>query len=762
MIALKIKNFFTTHKDLVVGIILLLLSFLYFFKGFFSNQIIWGFDTPKIIFPLVFLLDESFKHFQLPLWTPNIYFGFPVGAEGQVGWFYVFNLLHIFLPPNWVVLFLSLLHVSLAGIFTYMFGRLIGLSRLAAFFAGIVFMFNGFIIAHFQYPAFVYAYAYLPLIMALVELGVQKNRIIFFIFAGFTFGLQLPAGHPNIPVMTFIYVTLYTFLRLFNNKLLFLKNIAILLSVSILIALPYLLLIMTLVPLSIRGGGIDFTEATSKAFSSFDFITFFFPNFYFNNLQAWTSSTTWHLESYWGQIEATGYVGIITLFFAPFALTKRTHQKAMLFLILFLISLILAFGKNTPFYTIFFNLPILNGLRFPGRFLFMIDFSLAILAGFGITALFQETDFKRIKINLAIVLSGCSIFAFVIIGFFLAKFHSELIYNFIVQNYSKLGYVAYVNEPTFFKQMILTSFTDQTRAGLIFIAISMLIILLICNGFKKQIIKFIILAFIIVDLFIFAGRVNIWKDSSELINISDPTINKLENELTYETGRIYTPSNYWSELMPDQLIPHHIPEANGFASLPLKRFENWQKEAERQWINGETKLFKIGSIKYLYDKDNLIVIDKPLPRAYTANTYIVVKNESESFKLLTGQSFDPSMPIIESGNSYFETKGSVIKISTAKIEVYLPQYIKISSNVNEDGLLVLTDTNFPGWEAFLNGKKVPIYQTNYLFRGVKVQRGDNTVEFKYQPKYLNIAIVLSFSASIFVLLLFTKKLFNNN
>lgn len=752
----------TKHKDFLSVTIIFLLAFIFFLKGFLQNQIIWGFDTPKIIFPLIFLLDESFKQLQLPLWTPDIYFGFPIGAEGQVGWFYVFNLLHIFLPLNWAVLSLSLLHVSLAGIFTYIFSRLIGLSRLASLFSGIVFMFNGFIIAHLQYFDFIYAYAYLPLILLLAELGIQKGKILFFLFAGVGFGLQIPTGHPNIPVMTFIYVVIYTFFRLFNNKLLFLKNIAIFLIISILIALPYLLLIMTLVPFSIRAGGIDFAEATSKAFSFFDFITFFFPNFYFSNLQNWTSSTTWHLESYWGQIETTGYVGILTLFFIPFAFLKRIRQKTFIFLILLLISLMLALGKSTPFYTLLFNIPIINGLRFPGRFLFMTDFSLIILAGFGITALFQEANFKKIKINTAIILTGCSIFAFVIVGSFLARFHPELSYNFILKNYAKLGYVEYADNPTFFKQMIITSFTDQTKMGLIFIALSMLIILSICNGFKKPIAKIIILTFIIVDLFTFATKVNIWKNFNELINVSDPIINKLENELTYETGRIYTPSNYWSELMPDQLIQHHIPEANGFASLPLKRFDNWQREAESELIKGKTNLFEIGSIKYIYNRDNLIVVDKPLPRAYVANAYIGVKDESESFKLLTGQSFDPNMPIIESDNSYFVTQRSNQKISPAKIEVYKPQYIKITSNVSEDGLLVLTDTYFPGWEAYLNGEKVPIYQTNYLFRGVIVQKGENTVEFKYQPKYLYVAIVVSFCAILFVLLYLAKRLLKNN
>ena len=51
---------------------------------------------------------------------------------------------------------------------------------------------------------------------------------------------------------------------------------------------------------------------------------------------------------------------------------------------------------------------------------------------------------------------------------------------------------------------------------------------------------------------------------------------------------------------------------------------------------------------------------------------------------------------------------------------------------------MLTDTNYPGWRAYLNGRRVPIATANYLFRGVIVPPGKNIVEFAYEPNSFRI------------------------
>jgi len=47
---------------------------------------------------------------------------------------------------------------------------------------------------------------------------------------------------------------------------------------------------------------------------------------------------------------------------------------------------------------------------------------------------------------------------------------------------------------------------------------------------------------------------------------------------------------------------------------------------------------------------------------------------------------------------------------------------------------VLTDQDYPGWEATVDGTPTPILRANYAFRAVRVPAGTSIVEFQYRPR----------------------------
>jgi hypothetical protein len=72
-------------------------------------------------------------------------------------------------------------------------------------------------------------------------------------------------------------------------------------------------------------------------------------------------------------------------------------------------------------------------------------------------------------------------------------------------------------------------------------------------------------------------------------------------------------------------------------------------------------------------------------------------------------------------------------VSAARIARYESQYVRIEAEAPVPSLLVLNDSNYPGWQAYLDGRPAPTVMTNYLFRGVMVQAGKSVVEFRYEP-----------------------------
>lgn len=59
------------------------------------------------------------------------------------------------------------------------------------------------------------------------------------------------------------------------------------------------------------------------------------------------------------------------------------------------------------------------------------------------------------------------------------------------------------------------------------------------------------------------------------------------------------------------------------------------------------------------------------------------------------------------------------------------------------GILVLADTWYPGWKAWVDGTPVHICRVDGLFRGVELRDGDHTVDFRYQPASLRLGAVIS-------------------
>jgi hypothetical protein len=95
--------------------------------------------------------------------------------------------------------------------------------------------------------------------------------------------------------------------------------------------------------------------------------------------------------------------------------------------------------------------------------------------------------------------------------------------------------------------------------------------------------------------------------------------------------------------------------------------------------------------------------------------------------------------------------------SAAQIKDYQSQHVLIEAATAEPALLVLNDTNYPGWRAYVNGQPAEMLAANFLFRGVVLPAGKSTVEFRYEPRSVRIGGGVSFAALAILALLVMRE-----
>ena len=82
------------------------------------------------------------------------------------------------------------------------------------------------------------------------------------------------------------------------------------------------------------------------------------------------------------------------------------------------------------------------------------------------------------------------------------------------------------------------------------------------------------------------------------------------------------------------------------------------------------------------------------------------------------------------------------RVSTT-LSRYSPNHLDMEVSVPQDGWLLVTDRWSRGWRAEVNGKAVPVYGGDFLFRAVPVAAGVNKVSFSYRPSGFPLLLIVS-------------------
>ncbi len=103
-------------------------------------------------------------------------------------------------------------------------------------------------------------------------------------------------------------------------------------------------------------------------------------------------------------------------------------------------------------------------------------------------------------------------------------------------------------------------------------------------------------------------------------------------------------------------------------------------------------------------------------------------------------------------SGFVSNKGSGAEVEVTK---HLPNYIRYHSKSDVDEVVVFSEIYYPeGWQAYIDGKPVKHFRTNYLLRGMLVPAGEHTIEFKFEPAtYAHASLVSTISGFALIVLL---------
>jgi hypothetical protein len=83
-----------------------------------------------------------------------------------------------------------------------------------------------------------------------------------------------------------------------------------------------------------------------------------------------------------------------------------------------------------------------------------------------------------------------------------------------------------------------------------------------------------------------------------------------------------------------------------------------------------------------------------------------------------------------------------------KIGKYEPNAIELSAQASRGALLVLSETYYPGWRAWVDDRPAPIYETDIALRGILVPAGIHRIRMEFHPMILSVSLAISLGTAI--------------
>jgi len=436
------------RRDALLALAFLALAHAVFWPALRPHHFLFGADTIGHDYGmLLFYWSQALEHGRLALWNPYLFCGIPTLGTFAFCPFYPTTWLFAVLPFALAFSYQYILNAWLAGFWTYWAARWMGLGRVAAALAGVLFLVSGHFITlvhagHLQKFA---AIAWMPFVFGSATAAMRTRAWGWWVVAGAGIGLQLLASHVQIAYYTIGVLALWVlsgagcqpaqsgtgrqharggrkdkerqrgqvsnlphFWGRQANSLSHLGHVSNLphfflaLVVAFGVAAAQIFPAVEMTPSTNRGGGIRLEEAATTSYPPLEYLEFVLPSFKGDN--AGGPVRYW---GQWGERIVTDYMGLLPILLAAFGLAAARRHDRWFWLGVLLVAALLSVGMWAPAYGLAWRfVPGFNHFRSPGTIMIFVTWPAILLAAMGLEAFLGQT--KKRGWVLAIALAAAA------------------------------------------------------------------------------------------------------------------------------------------------------------------------------------------------------------------------------------------------------------------------------------------------------------------------------------------------------------------
>ncbi len=693
-------------------------------------------DVITQIYPWKQITINSLKQGQVPLWNPFSFSGTVHAGNYQSAVFSPFNILFFLFSfiDAWSIF--VLLQPILAGLGMYLFLRSLNRSKSASLLGSVAYMFCGFMTTWMAYGTLGYAALCLPWALWAATSYMKKHLPWSLLVLSLCIAISFFSGHFQISLYVLAAVIAYILFVMLSTKRwkpgIFLF---VFVALGVLIASPQILLTIDAYTASTRSTSFVKGEVIPWKY----LITLFSPDFYGNPV----TRNDW----FGHYAEWASYVGIIPLILSVWAITKKLRGYIRFFAVLGCFSIFLAYP--TPLNDLLYSLKLpAISTSAASRIIILFSFSLAALSAFGLDELVTAWKGKNIKSFMPFILGW---------GIFLTI----------------LWIIVLLIKPFPLEKLVIAK-----RNLLLPTALTMTTLIVISLGYIKKFKFYVVLivfllGFGMFDSYRYASK---WMpfDKKEYIYPQEKFISFLQEKIGYDRafGNVYGEFGMTFQIPLidgyDAMYQGRYGEfinsiANGVVSpgdrsvVSFNKYGRY-KDSALQLLGVRYIIYRLSdgkhswvfpvwqyeekSMKSIYKDDQYEIYEylDVYPRVFLASSYEVVNDPQKIINRLFTPSFDrKNSLILEKDPDIQPASGSGI----AKITKYSANAITIETRSDVNKLLFLSDVYDKGWEAKIDGKKIPVYRADYDFRAIAVPSGVHTIEYRYHPFKFRVGVILS-------------------